>query len=132
MYKQLFCLAAGIALTFFIPACKRGKAHPGWKQVRVEITGLDGNGIAEDHIREQLFLLEGVKTISFNYLEDEVIVLFDTVQVSADKIIRAIGSADNGKYKVIEHQEEAPVEKKEEAPPDQKDIGDDVDYDGQV
>lgn len=133
-HKQVFILPFLLGLTFFSLSCGPKKRATGWKQVRVEITGLDGNGQAEEHIREALFAMDGIKTISFNYLEDEVIVLYDTVQVSSDKIIDAIGRVDGGRHRILEHHDELPQEKKETAPPDtgHPDIGDDVDFDGQV
>ncbi len=98
------------------------------KKIEVTITGLDGNGIAEKKITDDLMQLEGVKTISFNYLNNQVVVLFDTTLVNQGEIITKIMQCNEGKHKVLDVKENKEPNKKDPPvkPDPQEDINDDV------
>lgn len=129
MYKQvstLFVITASIILL----SCNGKKKEPGLKELHVEVTGLDGNGVAEEKIREEMFVLDGMKSVSFNYLEDEVIIVFDTTKTTSRKVIEILRSSNGGRHKVIEQYEQSPTVPGEHpviSPPDEE-IGDQVDY----
>ena len=86
------------------------------------------NGIAEKKITDDLMSLEGVKTISFNYLNNQVVVLFDTTVVSQSTIITRILQSNEGKHKVLDvQQNKEPLKKEPVIKPDpQEDIHDDT------
>ena len=98
------------------------------KKIEITITGLDGNGIAEKKITDELMGMNGVKTISFNYLNNQVVVLFDTTVVSQSSIITSIMKCDEGRHKVLDVKtNKEPFRKDENIKPDpQEDIHDDV------
>jgi copper chaperone CopZ len=98
------------------------------KKIEVTITGLDGNGIAEKKITDDLMTLEGVKTISFNYLNNQVVVLFDTTVVTQSTIISKILQSNEGKHKVLDVKVNTePLKKQPIIKPDpQEDIHDDT------
>lgn len=98
------------------------------KKIEVTITGLDGNGIAEKNITNDLMHLEGIKTISFNYLNNQVVVLFDTTIIKQEVIVSTIMKSDEGRHKVLNVKEnKEPIQKNPPITPDpQEDIHDDV------
>lgn len=98
------------------------------KKIEITVTGLDGNGIAEKNITNDLMKLDGVKTISFNYLNNQVVVLFDTIVVKQEVIISTIMKSDEGKHKVLDVKtNNEPIQKIPPVKPDpQEDINDDV------
>ncbi len=98
------------------------------KKIEITVTGLDGNGIAEKKITDDLMSLEGIKTISFNYLNNQVVVLFDTTVVSQTTIITKILQSNEGKHKVLDvKQNKEPLKKEPVIQPDpQEDIHDDT------
>jgi Heavy-metal-associated domain len=119
-----------LIITFLLlSACgnKRGNAKS-QKKIEITVTGLDGNGIAEKKITDDLMRLEGVKTISFNYLNNQVVVLFDTTVVSQSTIITRILQSNEGKHKVLDvQQNKEPLKKEPVIKPDpQEDIHDDT------
>jgi len=87
----------------FIFACgnKKNKTTA-QKKIEITVTGLDGNGVAEKKITDDLMTLEGVKTISFNYLNNQVVVLFDTTVVAQSTIVSKIMESNEGKHKVLD------------------------------
>lgn len=132
IYKPLFQIAFISALTIFLFRC--GGSEKSIKEIHIEVTGLDGNGISEEKIRQELYALGGIKQVSFNYLEDEVIVSYDTLKLSRNDILTVISRTEDGKHKILDQYEEFPEKKKDPAPitPDQKDIGDDVNYNDNI
>ena len=98
------------------------------KKIEITVTGLDGNGVAEKKITNDLMNLEGVKTISFNYLHNQVVVLYDTTQVSQSTIISKILQSNEGKHKVLDVKtNQEPPQKTPPVKPDpQEDIHDDT------
>ena len=98
------------------------------KKIEITITGLDGNGVAEKNITNDLMKLEGVKTISFNYLNNQVVVLFDTTIIKQEVIISTIMKSDDGKHKVLDVKtNKEPIKNNPPIKPDpQEDINDDV------
>lgn len=98
------------------------------KKIEVTITGLDGNEVAEKSISDELLQVEGVKTISFNYLNNQVVVLFDTTLVNQSEIISVIMKANEGKHKVLDVKEnKEPVDPVPDVKPNpQEDIHDDL------
>lgn len=98
------------------------------KKIEITVTGLDGNGVAEKKITDDLMALEGIKTISFNYLNNQVVVLYDTTQVSQSLIITKILQSNEGKHKVLDIKTNTePLKKETPVKPDpQEDIHDDT------
>jgi hypothetical protein len=98
------------------------------KKIEITVTGLDGNGVAEKKITDDLMTMEGVKTISFNYLNNQVVVLFDTTKVTQSAIITKILQSNEGKHKVIDVKTNTePLKKETPVKPDpQEDIHDDT------
>lgn len=119
-----------LIITFLLlSACgNKGKNTKKQKKIEITVTGLDGNGIAEKKITDDLMSLEGVKTISFNYLNNQVVVLFDTTVVSQSTIITRILQSNEGKHKVLDvQQNKEPLKKEPVIKPDpQEDIHDDT------
>jgi copper chaperone CopZ len=90
-------------LVCFLTACGGKKNNTrAQKKIEITVTGLDGNGVAEKKITNDLMGMEGVKTISFNYLNNQVVVLFDTTQVTQSAIITKILQSNDGRHKVID------------------------------
>lgn len=98
------------------------------KKIEITVTGLDGNGVAEKKITNDLMTLQGVKTISFNYLNNQVVVLFDTTLVTQSTIITKILQSNEGKHKVLDIKVNTEPLKKEPIikPDPQEDIHDDT------
>jgi hypothetical protein len=119
-----------LIITFLLlSACgNKGSNAKAQKKIEITVTGLDGNGIAEKKITDDLMRLEGVKTISFNYLNNQVVVLFDTTVVSQSTIITRILQSNEGKHKVLDvQQNKEPLKKEPVIKPDpQEDIHDDT------
>ncbi len=113
-------------LLFF--ACGKKDSTKALKKIEVTVTGLDGNGVAEKNISEDLLGMKGVKTISFNYLNNQVVVLFDTTVTSQQEIITTIIKSDEGKHKVLDVKTNTePLKKQDSVKPDpQEDIKDDT------
>jgi hypothetical protein len=119
-----------LILTFFSVISCGGKKEnkKAFKKIEITITGLDGNGIAEKKISDELLGMNGVKTISFNYLNNQVVVLFDTTVVPQSTIITTIMKCDEGKHKVLDVKtNNEPLKNDPVIKPDpQEDINDDV------
>jgi hypothetical protein len=118
-----------ILILLSITACGgKGENKKAQKKIEITITGLDGNGIAEKKITDELMGMNGVKTISFNYLNNQVVVLFDTTVVTQSSIITAIMKCDEGKHKVLDIKtNKEPLKNDPVIKPDpQEDIHDDV------
>ncbi len=99
------------------------------KKIEITVTGLDGNGVAEKKITDDLMVINGVKTISFNYLNNQVVVLFDTTKTNQSVIVDAIIKSNEGKYKVLDVKENTePLQPvvPDVKPDQQEDIHDDV------
>ncbi len=98
------------------------------KKIEITITGLDGNGEAEKKITDELMGMDGIKTISFNYLNNQVVVLFDTTAVTQSAIITTIMKCNEGKHKVLDVKtNQEPLQKDPVVKPDpQEDIHDDT------
>ena len=115
-------------LFFFISCGSKKNSTKAQKKIEITITGLDGNGIAEKKITDDLMGMEGVKTISFNYLANQVVVLFDTNVVKQSDIISSIMRSDEGKHKVLDVKtNNEPIKNIPPVKPDpQEDIHDDT------
>lgn len=118
-----------LILLFAVSACGSKKSKTkAQKKIEITVTGLDGNGVAEKNITDELMKLDGVKTISFNYLNNQVVVLFDTTLVNQSEIVTTIIKIDEGKHKVLDVKENTePIKKNPPVVPDpQEDIIDDT------
>jgi len=115
-----------ILLVFF--GCGKKDNTKAWKKIEVTVTGLDGNGVAEKNITNDLMAIKGVKTISFNYLNNQVVVLFDTTITPQQEIITTILKTNDGKHKVLDVKTNTePLKKQEPVKPNpQEDIKDDT------
>lgn len=125
-FVQFLCVLCGL---FFFMSCGNKRNHAkAQKKIEITITGLDGNGIAEKTITNDLMALEGIKTISFNYLNNQVVVLFDTTIVKQADIISIIMKSDKGKHKVLDVKTSTePIREIQPIKPDpQEDIQDDI------
>lgn len=98
------------------------------KKMEITITGLDGNGVAEKSITTGLQSIDGVTSVAFNYLNNQVVVAFDTVKITQDSILHTIQGLDDGRYKVLDVKEnKEPIKKSDPAfPHPQDDIHDDI------
>lgn len=109
--------------------CGRSKKPTGTlKKIEITITGLDGNEVAEKNISSELMKLNGVEEVTFNYLSNQVVVVFDTVMVKQVTIINIIQQTDDGRYKILDVKENnEPIQKTQPViPQPQEDIHDDV------
>lgn len=118
-----------LIIAFGVFACGRNnKPASAYKKIEITITGLDGNEVAEKNISSGLKRLDGVEAVTFNYLNNQVVVLFDTVKVSQSVIVETIQKMDNGRYKILDVKENK--ESREKIPPvepdPQEDIHDDI------
>jgi len=121
-------LCALCGLTFLFSCGSKNGNTKAQKKIEITVTGLDGNGIAEKKITDDLMTMDGVKTISFNYLNNQVVVLFDTTKVSQSAIITKILQSNEGKHKVLDVKiNTEPLRKETPVKPDpQEDIHDDT------
>lgn len=117
-----------IALVSFYSCGNKKDSSKAQKKIEVTITGLDGNGIAEKKITDDLMGMNGIKTIAFNYLNNQIVVLFDTTIVSQADIISVIMKSNEGKHKVLDVKTNTePVKKIPDVKPGpQDDIHDDT------
>lgn len=87
----------------FMASCKGNKNQNLTSQtIRITISGLDGQGLAEKRIRNALNQLPGIKKISFDYLFDCLYVSYDTSKTTKHLIIQTIQSIETDKYKILE------------------------------
>jgi hypothetical protein len=118
-----------ILLVLALYACggKKGNTKA-QKKIEITVTGLDGNGVAEKKITDDLMGMEGIKTISFNYLNNQVVVLYDTTIINQSQIISKILKSNEGKHKVLDVKtNNEPLQKNPPVKPDpQEDIHDDT------
>jgi hypothetical protein len=122
-------LAFLIIMGFYAISCGGKRENiKAQKKIEITVTGLDGNGVAEKKITDELMGINGVKTISFNYLNNQVVVLYDTTVTSQSVIITTIMKCDEGKHKVLDVKtNKEPLKKDPEIKPDpQEDIHDDT------
>ncbi|MCX7744691.1 MAG: hypothetical protein N2167_09035 [Flavobacteriales bacterium] len=97
--------------------------------VRITISGLDGQGVAEGRIQKALDKLPGIKKISFEYLFDCFYVSFDSTKITKDMIIHTIQSIEADKYKILEIESAISTQKPKlpsPTPLQQEEISDDV------
>jgi hypothetical protein len=120
-----FCVLCSL---FFLSCGGKGSNTKAQKKIEITVTGLDGNGVAEKNITDDLMTMDGVKTISFNYLNNQVVVLFDTTKVTQSAIITKILQSNEGKHKVLDVKTNTePLKKETPVKPDpQEDIHDDT------
>lgn len=97
--------------------------------LRITLSGLDGQGVAEGRIRKALNELPGIEKINFDYLFDCLYVTYDSAKTSKASIIQAIQSIEADKYKILEIESAISPENRKvppPPPPQDQDIGDDV------
>lgn len=97
--------------------------------LRITLSGLDGQGIAEDRIRKALNDLPGIQKINFDYLFDYLYVTYDSTQTSQASIMQAIQSIEADRYKILEIESAISPEKPKHTPPpppQEQEISDDV------
>lgn len=113
---------------FFFSCGGKSSNTKAQKKIEITVTGLDGNGVAEKKITDDLMTMDGVKTISFNYLNNQVVVLFDTTKVTQSAIITKILQSNEGRHKVLDVKtNKEPLKKETPVKPDpQEDIHDDT------
>lgn len=116
---------------FLITACGGKKTKiPTSQTVRITISGLDGQGVAENRIRNALNQLPGIEKISFDYLFDCLYVSYDSTQTTEAVIIQSIQSIETDKYKILQI-ESANIPPNPNLPPppppQEQEITDDVD-----
>lgn len=75
------------------------------KEVAFQISGLDGNGIAEGKIKKAFLNTTGVVDCGIDYLDEEVIVKFDSSLVSVDDLRDILIHLEEGKFKIIYEEE---------------------------
>jgi len=135
IYRLLFILSCGLFCLITIFSCGGKKQSQGvQKKIEITVTGLDGNGVAEKKITDDLIGIEGIKTISFNYLSNQVVVLYDTTKVTQNTIISIITKSNEGKHKILDIKEnKEPLENTnpDVKPDKQEDIQDDVENQNQ-
>lgn len=115
-------------MLFSVFGCGKKENTKAWKKIEITVTGLDGNGVAEKKITDDLMTMKGVKTISFNYLNNQVVVLFDTTVTAQQDIITILMKTNEGKHKVLDVKTNTePLKKQDSVKPDpQEDIKDDT------
>jgi hypothetical protein len=126
---NMFSLLLLVLSLWVLQACGGKKNNTkAQKKIEITLTGLDGNGVAEKKITDDLMGMEGVKTISFNYLHNQVVVLFDTTVVTQSDIITKILRTNEGKHKVLDVKtNHEPLKKEPVIPPTPlEDIQDDT------
>jgi len=115
----------------FISGCQRKKAeNQNIQTIRITISGLDGQGIAEDRIRKALNQLPGIENITFDYLFDCLYVSYDTTKTTEAGIIQTIQSIEADKYKILEIEAATTPENPRlppPPPPQEQEISDDLD-----
>jgi len=115
----------------FISGCQRKKAeNQNIQTIRITISGLDGQGLAEDRIRKALNQLPGIENITFDYLFDCLYVSYDTTKTTKALIIQTIQTIEADKYKILEIESATPPEKTKlppPPPPQEQEISDEVD-----
>ncbi len=97
--------------------------------VRITISGLDGQGVAEDRIRKALNQLSGIKKITFDYLFDCLYISYDTTKTTKALIIQTIQAIEADKYKILEIEASATPENPKlppPPPPQEQEISDEV------
>lgn len=134
MYKSSYTIFCCIIILFVFIGCGNSNKKKHLKEFHVEITGLDGNGKSEEQIKQTLYSIDGVKNIQFNYLEDEVIVNYDSLKTNNFIIMDKIKTIDNGKFKILDTYDKNPEPQKNERikKPEQEEIGDDIDYNDNI
>lgn len=117
-------------LLLIITGCGSKKAEKqNLPTLRITLSGLDGQGIAEGRIRKALNELPGIEKINFDYLFDCLYVTYDSTKTSQASIIQAIQSIEADKYKILEIESAISPEKPKlppPPPPQEQEIGDDV------
>jgi hypothetical protein len=117
-------------LLLIITGCGSKKAEKqNIQTLRITLSGLDGQGLAEDRIRKVLNELQGIKKINFDYLYDCLYINYDSTKTTRASIIQAIQSIEANKYKILEIESAiSPENQKIPSPPPSQDqeIGDDV------
>lgn len=133
MYKSSLTIFCYVIISFVFVGCGNSN-NKHLKEFHIEITGLDGNGKSEEQIKQTLYSIDGVKNIQFNYLEDEVIVSYDSLKTNNFIIMDKIKSIDNGKFKILDTYDKNPEPQKNKPiiKPEQEDIGDDIDYNDNI
>lgn len=121
-----------VFIVLLIMAGCRGKKvkNQNTQTVRITISGLDGQGLAEGRIRNALNKLPGIKKISFDYLFDCLYVSYDTTKTTEANIVKTIKSIEFDKYKILEIEAATTPENSKlppPPPPQEQEISDDVD-----
>lgn len=126
MDKRIFFL-----ILILFCSCGFKNQNEALKKIEVTVTGLDGNGEAEKKIEDAFLFRNGIRVITYNYLSNQVVFLFDTTKIKQVEILSILDTLNNSQFKILDVKEnKEPIQStpknQPKTPPNQDEIYDET------